>query len=680
MTKLREMSSGVVVIVPINSGSDGDPTVHPSYATHTPVDPPTLYLEKIGQLWMETRGQAQRGVTYRLDRLPHGYTLWERPRPGHPKHVDKWLFGGPRGKFDSPNRYYPHFLHLMETGGSNIGCPCTLCSGSKGVLGGAANRFGSSPSISTSASAAKPSMPMTRRPLEPTTSAYFKSVERPSKLPFGRTAQVDDEGTPDVYRNLIDDLQQRGSIDEDITETLSMDWRAERALTLEWLRTTNLRPPWMPRIGDVVLFLRNVTPGEEVQYDEERSVYRVYDTGTEKFIRPANWEAGVVSQSVHHDISIPIADLIHEPAEKQEWNVNYAGLRVEPLPELGSKDKTLSMQHKYVYLHQVRPFIFWREFLINVPEHEWHPTIHHAITLMSTFSLVEKFRFKGTWPSASVYCEGMYISSELILVGDTVRLLPENSGAEVTDVLKIRSIQLTFTGLDQASKDDYDDGRPYQSTVFIFGTGYTWRDERWILKHDLSRMLKVSFNRILGRHYENEAMNLWFPGGDRVLGKGRKGMESARKQARLNDSRIKDGKQWYWAESRNDALDLKMFNGQDVVNPERDPKEWRKLIKVMEGVAGERERMEVIQKAKAQRSLRNSIGMFTYDPRPESDTDGFESGPQSRKRTHSMVSRDEDLADGEQPELSIGAQSDVADEHDMELDRFVDDAMEELSS
>ncbi|KAK3080287.1 hypothetical protein LTS18_002638 [Coniosporium uncinatum] len=124
------MSSAPTLTVSINPGSDGDSSHRPQNAAYRAKIPPNLYLEKIGTQWMQWRDEAKPGVRYYLDRLPDGYMLFEKPRPSNEKVVDKHLFGHPNHKhFDSPNRFFPHFLHLMNSNGSNIGCPCTVCGG-----------------------------------------------------------------------------------------------------------------------------------------------------------------------------------------------------------------------------------------------------------------------------------------------------------------------------------------------------------------------------------------------------------------------------------------------------------------------------------------------------------------------------------------------------------------------
>jgi hypothetical protein len=53
------------VIVPIRDGSDGDASHQPNRTTYQLVDPPTIYLEKIGSLWMNHLGKARQGEIQR---------------------------------------------------------------------------------------------------------------------------------------------------------------------------------------------------------------------------------------------------------------------------------------------------------------------------------------------------------------------------------------------------------------------------------------------------------------------------------------------------------------------------------------------------------------------------------------------------------------------------------------
>ena len=78
------MASGRV-IVPLRPGSDGDATHRPNNVKITEVNPPTLYLEKLGTLWMKDRREDLTGISYSLERLPAGYALYQRQRDSNPK-------------------------------------------------------------------------------------------------------------------------------------------------------------------------------------------------------------------------------------------------------------------------------------------------------------------------------------------------------------------------------------------------------------------------------------------------------------------------------------------------------------------------------------------------------------------------------------------------------------------
>jgi hypothetical protein len=156
------------VIVRLRPGSDADPTHVPKQRHYTQVNPPTLYLEKIADQWMAAKGETRPGVKYILESLPTGYTLWQRPRGSNSQHIDKYLYGHPNQKpFDSPNRFYPHFQYIMDNGGSSIGCPCTVCSGSAGILPRASpnsSRMRSSAVASRQSTVSNISVPMRSRP------------------------------------------------------------------------------------------------------------------------------------------------------------------------------------------------------------------------------------------------------------------------------------------------------------------------------------------------------------------------------------------------------------------------------------------------------------------------------------------------------------------------------------
>ncbi|KAJ4292555.1 hypothetical protein N0V90_009218 [Kalmusia sp. IMI 367209] len=615
------------IVVPLKPGSDGD-YMHrpPESSTYTPLDPPTLYLERIGLQWMQDRGEALPGVKYILERLPTGYALYQRPRKNGLK--DKYLFGHPDHKpFDSPNRYYPHFKHLMENNGDRMGCPCTVCDPRGGVLPGktgltsgffnSSNSKGGSSGASSiresgvssrkanGGSSKKPSYPV--RPNSPPSTmaevpTRYQPKGRPKMALVGvDSSRIDEEGTPDVYRNLVDKLKRNGTVDEAIEEPMSLDWRAEQKIIPSLLEKLQRDPQWKPRAGDIVLYIRNMSKGLEIIQDPPTGIYRFFDARKDEFLGRIEWGAGLVGQ--------PPAENLEGTLGEDEWDVSYAGVRVEPLPNPNDDNKSLSKRHKYVPLSSIRPLFLWNEYLGRIPEDEWHPTIHNAFTVSATMSLVGKHHFRGAWPKAQIFCHAIYIGAELVAVGDTVRLLPKADQEGCVDVLVVKTIRLMFSNLDQASTNDYDEGRPYNSEVWIFGSAYTteasrsskeWLNEHntdvpksaagygnWYPLHPSNKELAIPFSRVIGRLYEQDVMQSWFPDLTVDLDSGREGVCEARRYATNNDQRIitSFGASWFWADNRAEALDLHTINGLEVgrFNTERDPREWRKKIKKMMG-------------------------------------------------------------------------------------------------
>ncbi|KAF1926174.1 uncharacterized protein M421DRAFT_422850 [Didymella exigua CBS 183.55] len=629
------MSSPRRIVVQLRPGTDGDATHTPKAGVYEQLDPPTLYLEKIGDQWMQARGEAQPGVKYTLESLPAGYTLWQRPRSKDPKHLDKYLYGHPGKKaFDSPNRFFPHFQHLMDNGDS-MGCPCTLCSGSSGVLPStkarsssvATSNASSRPSSSQSSARAfpapaqahlqhptqpEPTFPAFRPVAQPPTtfmpapSMQYKG--RPKLVSTGMdTTRVDEEGSPDVYRNLINKLRRHERVDEAIEEPFSMDWRTEQELLPELRRKVNENPQWVPRAGDIVLYVRDLPDDVHILRYPVIGDYRMYDEKEKQWLDQPVWEAGLVSQTPAEEVTI---NDVCENGQK-ERNVTYSGVRVEPLPDVNSTDKSLSKRHKYIPVRHTRPFILWKHFLHH--HKKLHPTILNAQTITATMSLTGKYRFTGVWPEASIYCRAMYLGYEMLAVGDAVRLLPNASRGQTTstDILIIKSIRLKWSNLDSASENDWDEGRPYNSAVWIYGAAYTSDPSRqnkewfsdsqssqaaddygdWYPLHPPSKELAIPYSRVIGRLYERNAMALWLnikSGDCDFLDAGREALVESRDFARQHDIRIssRPDAKWHWADSRAQALDLHTVNGLDVSSHDqlRDPTEWRKKIKIMEGL------------------------------------------------------------------------------------------------
>ncbi|KAF2234140.1 hypothetical protein EV356DRAFT_434688, partial [Viridothelium virens] len=586
------MSLNQTQVVTIDTFSDGDSTHVPNSTLHWKADA-TLYLEKIAALWMHHRGEAVTGVRYILNRLPDGYTLWAKRRSTSEKIIDKWLFGHPSHKyFDSPNRFFPHFLHLMDHG-TNAGCPCTVC-GAKGSkippVGG--NRLPSIPIIG-----AKPrGRPPTKEPPPP----------------------LDAEGTPDIYRSLINKLQRDRQIDVSIEEHMSLDWRVESEHLQEMLEKLPTQPSWIPRLGELVLFVRHLDKHDMIQRDPS-GVFKIFKQDQKQWEGFPLWEAGVITQVAQEELQMQ--ELIRQ--SNKDYQVNYAGFRVEPISDPNSKDKPFSRQYKYVPLHHIRPFAFWTEILHGTPQEKIHETVQNAKTLASSLTLLSKHRFRGTWPSSDIFCKGLYLGSELVVVGDTIRLLPILDTAKVTDILKITAIKLKFSDLHQASHDDQSDGHPYNSRVIVTGKAYTIDVKKaspgaqpvrpsfglipagihgfgkWYPMHAGDQSMQITFNSILGRCYDSKALQLWFsslePTANEIvkqsmeLSSGLQGTLEARSHARKRDKRLsREGRKWLWTDTRAEALDVESLNGIETSKHDenRNPRRWVRYIKELDGIAG----------------------------------------------------------------------------------------------
>ena len=108
--------------------------------------------------------------------------------------VDRWLYGHPNHKkFDSPNRFFPHFKYLMQHGTGDA-CKCDLCT---------SKMRKASPRLSTT------------RPL-------VAATNRQTRLPPFNTRFVDEEGTPDVYCSLFTLLKHEDMLSRAIEERASL--------------------------------------------------------------------------------------------------------------------------------------------------------------------------------------------------------------------------------------------------------------------------------------------------------------------------------------------------------------------------------------------------------------------------------------------------------------------------
>jgi len=635
------------ILTVVDHQSDGDSSKWPKDYKFKRND--GYFLDAVANnFWAKDLDQIDLGgppsiARWRLDRLPDGYAGYEKARSDpDSKHVDRYVYGHPNGIFRSMKEFYPHFKHLMDFQGP-VGCPCVLCTGSnkRASRGGASNNTRStSPAFSSSYFAHSQSTQARPPP---------SSISRPTgvpRLPQGRLGspsppppprkQVDEDGTPDVFRALLDELKTtNGVIDRKISESMSPDWRVGNDLLNELLDDWSHLHRFVPRVGELVLFARDLKPEEGLAWDGSSKTWCKTVQDVDYLLGCPQWEAGVVTQMPLQRVDE--GDLAAAPVTKS--NVVNSGFRIEPLSQPGSDDKSYSRQHRYVPLHGIRPLTYYQICLRGVLEDDWHQTVKYALTVTNTFCVLGRNRFKGmrdglSGSEATIFCRGAYIGSELILPGDAVRLLPnpdEQKKEEVTDILVVTAIKLRLVNIDEAVHDDWDQGRPYTVCLHISGKAFTLDRKRsfdgvgkspippdsktlpsglegygqWYQMTDPQQSkarLEVPYTRIFSRVAESTAYESWFqspgsavqpfrkPSKTAELKRGAAGLWQAREWAYHNDPRIDKaaGKSWYWADTRTEALDLHEVNNRfigpkDQTRTSEQMRAWRKALAALDG-------------------------------------------------------------------------------------------------
>ncbi|PGH14204.1 hypothetical protein AJ79_03177 [Helicocarpus griseus UAMH5409] len=594
-----------LIVVPIDKTfTDGDEKIWPKDSRFQTEDP-RVYLMKLANMWMKEKGEARPGRHYILDDLPEGYVYKSRARIQNPEIRDKYLYGHPSGYYyNSPNRFWSHFYFLMTHGASS--CRCDLCKLQQKQL-----RRGDGSTMARPRG--KPGLKLKSR-LEVPYTFSNGTVGRPGRPKTRRHFAVDEEGTPDVFKTLVAKLKQEKekSLDEPVQEPLSMDWKAEHTQLQEHLTRIFMQHSFIPRVGELVLWCYNHKQfkGTELKFNLDTDCFEMYCRKRKKFLGMPKWRAGTVAQAAEEP---PILEDIIMETEKKSA-VNISGFRIETFLDPNGIDKNLSHQYEYVPLSYIRPLNYWQIFLQGIEPRDYHPSIQYALTIMPSFSLLDKYHFKGKWPNATVYCKGIFIGSELLIKGDGVRLMPrselptQDSLHQVTDVLVIKNIKVNLINCD----DDPASPLLSKSTaVRLVGKAYTLLPRNayqggaipltdaevinsfecvgmrgygtWYPMHPPNRCIEISLDQVIGRCYESELMTLMFD--DLSLGLDREGVIDGRNYGRVTDQRLAEGKQWFCGDSRIETLALETLNGQDVgmYDDVRDVKLFRAHLHILNG-------------------------------------------------------------------------------------------------
>ena len=444
---------------------------------------------------------------------------------------------------------------------------------------------------------------------------------------------VDKEGTEDVYkdamRRLYQNCDSKRGAEVDIFEEDSIDWKAECGSLPVHLTKIAQQHAFIPRIGELVLWFQYFPDEHFLMQDPKDGFYKFYSFDMKEYHGFPDWCCGVVTQvptSSQGINSTDFRDILEDP--KKNLALNNAGFRVETLPDPNGWNKSASKRYQYVSLRHIRPLSHWQVMLEGINEKRWHPSIKNALTCMTSVSLVKKWRVNGEWPNAMIRCKACYLGSELIVVGDTVRIMPSRkehlnpeTGRKVTDVLVITSIRLNLFD----AKDEHVSAEsPYlssRSLITFVGHAYTLDLRRdytlpspedmsqrneiasitvptpvdaetvkylfrpvntgdygaWYPLHSPYKRYEISQDRALGRLHEADAVRLWTGLSQIANGTPTKptlsydlpGIISARTYATATNNRIPDPTPpnhttWHWTDTRTQSLGLATVNGQAV--------------------------------------------------------------------------------------------------------------------
>ncbi|ETN46943.1 uncharacterized protein HMPREF1541_01132 [Cyphellophora europaea CBS 101466] len=622
--------------------SDGEQRKWPECPPYRPADDEN-YLIQLGQVWEE---HGKPGVNYYIERLPDGYGVFEVDQPAGAQ-TYKRLFGHPNGRYyDSIPKFTPHFLWLM--GGMEGDCRCHLCRKHQCPLVPRQSRKPRDVVDFSLLTRPKRDGPTTGDDSSDHSSAAGIASRRPRRdvRQTGAPYAVDEEGTDDVFKLFIKRLElakdsNRG-IDQDIEETSSLDWRAEHNeeghdLMRSHLTQIEHQPAFLPRIGETVLWCTNLLDGQRLAPDKVSSEYKLYSAEQDRWYGFPAWRAGVITATPSADVQnrpLGFQDLL--VPQKTTTALNIAGYRVETLPSPNNAlDKPISKQYKWVPLSSIRPLSQWQFLLHGIPDQKLHPSIMAALTCSTSLSLVEKFKATGLWPNGAIHCKGIYLGSELITVGDTIRLTSPRSTDICEDVLTVESIRLHLGNIQP--EHTLRDSPFLAKTSWVSFVGKAWTQNvsnafkgpgpsstvsplslaemqivfrsvgaseygPWYHLHNPTKKYEVSYEQVLGRLCEAAAVQVWVgnnlesdttQANKPALDFDIKGILAARAYASHADERLPEtqGNEilWFWADTRAEGLAVESFNGMEVgqywpVRETETLEQWHGLMRVLNGV------------------------------------------------------------------------------------------------
>lgn len=452
---------------------------------------------------------------------------------------------------------------------------------------------------------------------------------------------VDEEGNLNVYRDALTILyNQRDSAkgrDLDLLEKGSIDWTAERSTLQEYLTQVDLQHSFVPRRGELVLWCISI-PEEHTIYRDQTGQYKLYNLRKKQFTDHPKWRAGIVAAVPSASLksgTVDFADVLETP--NKQMALNTAGFRIETIPDPNDDtNKSLTKQYKYIPLQNIRPLSFWKFILFGIPQQVLHRSISYALTCMTSISVVERTKLVGHWNEETyINAKGCYLGSELITLGDAVRLVPKSASDKCTDILVVDSIRLELQGLREEYLKSDSQLLCRSSAVHFVGRAFTLDKSFSFISpiqagngiapqslskdeiiptfrpvgtakygdlyplHDMYKEYEVSHDQVLGRLYEADAVMLWTGQYQQKrskdeqikpdLGVDCESILFGRRYATKADERIPEllpedtnGIRWLLSDYRAQSLAVHTINGREVaayhdIRTKQTLQEWRRM-------------------------------------------------------------------------------------------------------
>ncbi|KAL9116151.1 MAG: hypothetical protein Q9227_000521 [Pyrenula ochraceoflavens] len=374
-----------------------------------------------------------------------------------------------------------------------------------------------------------------------------------------------------------------------------MDYRSERSSLPDMLNRYTLQHSFIPRIGELVLWYPEAEG--ELFFNPELHQFMLYSFKEGSFSHVPEWRAGTVAEVPEEPVDFQ--DLILDP--QKESSINQAGFRIEMIPDPNDDiNKSLSRRYQYVRLKQIRPLNQWQMLLNGLARDKLHPSIENTLTLMSTISLIEKYDMSASRDEidakAKIWCHGVFLGPELLLANDIVRFSASRFATHCTDIMCIDRILLRLLNISADEIDGRNDLLAPKSSIRLIGKAYTLSKDRswdqkplhsdklkgtfpyvgtekwgvWYAMHPDHQDYEISFDRVIGRLHEYEAARIW-QGLAQIKGTIQPSLSfdiasvrAGRQYASKTDARIAEGRSWFWADSRAEALALESLNGVEL--------------------------------------------------------------------------------------------------------------------